>query len=569
MQRRTGDAAPTSQGPQDRLEFAEENKDIIESLAKKDNMKEGTVRRVSQVAKVLSTDRAKFKVESTAGEHYGHKIVFASGAGIEGDKGHQDYHAVPGEVTKAWPQGPPPGVMNLDRFIKLTETQSLDGKKVAVLGPTAGTDATMTALTLKVPPTSLYWLMRGQASTKGFDNVYSGATQQEQQRMETVKKTAERNIVAYANDTLVLANGGLGKVKVSCKPTGSGATEPLSGLPVKNFEFEVDYFVYSIGQTAANTLSAPPEDAKTKARRILNSDLEKKLEPVYDINQRLGSAPWEHVTAVQLEGSDSEDGLLIIGAATFQVASKMDHNFLQFEYDKLLTKLRQKPGFAVKARACYPELMDGLKFKEMSNPLSVEECKAKEKALLLAWGTHMKENLNGWVKQGLVSDGEKVTWSDKLLNEAAHLCYLYQQRCQAAAYLNAPNAQGKSVQGMLNPTQTLPASLSDCRLLAAINANISALNASSPQSLQNKTIIDPLGVNRINANFLEDKTELRCYIAAHYPDIDEPSAQSFINTVGEERKKLGNMGFNTLKILDLETTLERMENIAKLSRRSS
>ncbi len=229
-------------------------------------MKEGTVRRVSEVAKVLSTDRAKFKVESTAGEHYGHKIVFASGAGIEGDKGHHDYHAVPGEVTKAWPQGPPPGVMNLDRFIKLTETQSLDGKKVAVLGPTAGTDATMTALTLKVPPTSLYWLMRGQASTKGFDNVYSGATQQEQQRMETVKKTAERNIVAYANDTLVLANGGLGKVKVSCKPTGSGANEPLLGLPVKNFEFEVDYFVYSIGQTAANTLSAPPVDAKTKAR---------------------------------------------------------------------------------------------------------------------------------------------------------------------------------------------------------------------------------------------------------------------------------------------------------------
>ena len=115
----------------------------------------------------------------------------------------------------------------------------------------------------------------------------------------------------------------------------------------------------------------------------------------------------------------------------------------------------------------------------------------------------------------------------------------------------------------------MPESLADCRLLAAVNANINALNASSPQSLQNKTILDPLGVNRINANFLEDKTELRCYIAAHYPDIDEPSAQSFINTVGEERKNLGNMGFNTLKILDLETTLERMENISKLSRRNS
>jgi hypothetical protein len=566
LQRRRGETAPTSQGPQDRLEFALENKDIIESLSEY-NVKEGTVRRVSEVAKVLPTDRAKFKVESTAGTHYGHKIVFASGAGIEGDKGHQDYHAVPGEVTKAWPAGPPPGVMNLDRFIKLTETQSLAGKKVAVLGPTAGTDATMTALTVKVPPANLYWLMRGQASTKGFDNVYSGATPQEQQRMATVKKTAEHNIVAYVNDTLILGNGGLGKVKVSCKPTGSDANEPLQGLPVTKFEVEVDYFVYSIGQTAANTLSAPPEDAKAKASRILDGDLEKKLEPVYDVNQRLGSAPWEHVTAVQLEGSGSEDGLLIIGAATFQVASKMDHNFLQYEFDKLLTKLRQKPGFVVNAHAHFPELIDGLKFKEMSHPLSMEVCKAKEKLFLLAWGTHMKENLNRWVQQGLVSDGEKVKWSDSLLNEAAQLCYLYQQRCQAAAYLNAPKAQGRSVQGLLNPTEALPASLADCRLLTAVNANISALNASSPQHLQKKTVMDPLGVNRFHANFLEDKTELRCYIAAHYPHIEEPSAHWFINKVGEERKKLGNMGFDTFKLLDFESTLERMENNSKMSRR--
>jgi hypothetical protein len=560
LQRRTGDLAPTSQGPQDRHEFAAETEEILNSLSG-NNVKEGIVRQVSEVGENKPSDRATFKVESTVGEFYGHKIVFATGAGIEGAKGHADYHMVPGEVTKAWPGGPPAGVMNLDQFIKLADREPLGAKKVAVLGPTAGTDAVMTALTLKVPPQNLYWLMRGKASTAGFANVYPGKTALDKAQISSAQQKAVQNTVAYTAETLVLSTAGGGKIKVRCSQV-TGDKEPLMGMAAnKMFDADVDYFVYSIGQTATNTMTAPPQDAKSKAVKVLNGDLGSRLEPVYDINQRLGSAPWEHVTAVQLTGSHSEEGLVIIGAAAFQVAGKVDHNFLQHDFDQLRTSiLHDYPAFEACARQHYPELLEALKLKDMPK-LSLEDCNGKQNALLLAWRKRIDESVKGWMEWDLMSPGDKTKFLDKRINAAKHLCYLYQQRSQAATYLFEQNGTGKSVQDLLKPTAALPDSLSDCRLLAAVNANISALNASAPKHLQKQTFADPLNVRvEVHANYLEDKTELRCYIAAHYPRIEEQDAQTFIARVTEQRKRLGNMGFEQSKVIEFERELERLAN---------
>jgi len=559
LQRRTADTAPTSQGPQDRLEFAHENEEILESLATE--VIEDTVRHVSRL---LDTQgRFTFKVEAGSGKFYGRKIVFASGAGIEGDKGHADYHAVPGEVTKAWPGGRPAAVMNLDEFIALSATQSLGGKTVAVLGPTAGTDAVMNALTLRVPPQHLFWLMRGEPTTKGFANVYPGNTPNEKQRIATAQKIAANNIIAYANDTLVLSDGSSGKISVRCTQTNAG-TEPLQGLKVqKNFTVLVDYFIYSIGQPGGNTLTAPPEEARAKATSVLDGPLQNALEPVYDINQRLGSAPWEHVTAVQLGGSTSDEGVLIIGAATFQAAAKIDHNFLQRDFDELRTNLlHHHRHFESCARAYFAELLTPGGLKDVPR-LTVDKCNAKQNALVEAWRKHVSEHLEEWAKTQLISFGDKTARITKLVNPVIHLCYLFKQRCQAATYLFHEDGKGRSVQDLLKPSHTLPDSLSDCRLLAAVNANISALNASSPGHLAKKTTLDPLDVGvEIHANFLEDQTELRCYIAAHYPNIPEHAARAFIDEVGRERKKLGNLGFDRPKIVEFERKLEGLEKHA-------
>jgi hypothetical protein len=558
LQRRTGKTAPSEQGPQDRLAFAQETEAIIRQYA--DRVVDGTVRRVSIVPPTSHTERRVFLVDSSAGRFYGHRIVFATGAGIEGDRGHADYHMVPEEVKSAWPKGPPAGVMDLDGFVKLSANGSLAGKKVAVLGPTAGTDAVMTALTLRVPPANLYWLMRGKASTVGFANVYPGATPSEQGVMKQAMKTAEQNIVAYEPNTLTLAGGSAGRIRLRCSQVNAATRDPLMGKPVAKalLDFEVDYFVYSIGQPAANTLTAPPVDPKAAARKILDADLINRLEPVYDVNQRQGSAPWEHVTAVQLEGSDSQDGLLIIGAAAFQVSGRLEHNFLQYEFDQLRTALSWWTAFNACAAAHFPELAEDRKLSQMLSP-SVEVCLAREKAFRVALRMRIDQQMQK--VRHLPSDGMTAR-SDRMFKQAMHLCYLFQQRRKAAQYLfggSAAQNTDRSVQRLLNPTRTLPATLADCRLLAAVNANVSALNASAPRHLAEKTIVDPLGVGQIHANFLEDETELRCYIAQNYPNIQEPSAQWFIRKVVAERKLLGNRSFPKDKIFEFEMRLQRMD----------
>ena len=157
LDHRTGKTAPTSQDPQDRLDWAGKNAAIIDACA--DKVVTATVRYVGKVTKTALTKKQKFKVTTDAqADYYGYKIVIASGAGIETpDKGHVDYHNVPGEVKALLPRYAAQ-IMNLDQFMKLDRSAHA-GKKVAIVGAFAGTDAVMQAGTLGYPAANVYWLM--------------------------------------------------------------------------------------------------------------------------------------------------------------------------------------------------------------------------------------------------------------------------------------------------------------------------------------------------------------------------------------------------------------------------
>ncbi len=559
---RQGDTAPVSQGPQDRVDWAEQNKKILKTVA--NVVVKATVTYVGKVAKVNLTDREKFKVlTSQKEEYYGCKIVIAAGAGIEADGGHEDYHAMPPEVKSA--NLPGEQVMNLDRFMKIGKDKH-SGKKVAILGPKAGTDAVMQAGTLGYPAANVYWLMRNQVQTGGFANVYPGENESEKKKISTIVSQSSQRILAYQDKSLKLAQSG-NKVRVTCTPVASSL--------IKEANFEVDFFVYSIGQSVGNILTAPPQedDPHKKARTFLDTKLQAELEPIYDINQRLGdkdkgdkheSAPWQHVCGVQIGGTTSESGLMIIGATAFQVAADVNHNFLQYEYRQLLDVLCTRPGFCERAREQYPELMAEWSLSEMRR-LSPTQCDTKEKAFLLAWRTHLDEYMGNWVILDLIRIGNATGQVDEQVKVGKHLCYLFKQRCLAAEYLYDEKRELKvemKVQAMLKPTNSLPEALQDCLLLAAVQANVSAINAPTPAHLQKKTKVD---TEEWHANFLENKTELRAYIAAHYPNIAEDKAKGFIEDIASRRKLKGNMGFDKGEIIAFEKQLELLNTVASPS----
>jgi hypothetical protein len=512
------------------------------------------------------SDRPKFKVTANKIDYYTYKVVIATGSGVEGPGGHEDYHEVPEEVKKGvnLPVGQ---VMNLDQFIGLSRDQHA-GKKVAILGPLAGTDAVMQAGTLGYPPANVYWMMRSQVKTVGFANVYPGENEQEKKKIKEIKDNSAQRIVAYQDKTLTL-RGENDKVRVNCTLIVPKGNEEPS--PVKESNFLVDYFVYATGQPARNVLTAPPqkEDIEKKARSFLAPDLRQELEPVYDINQRLGesgasSAPWQHVCGLQLGGTTSESGLMIIGAVAFQVADKMDHNFLQFQYRKALALLKQCSGFQERARATYPELLLDMSLGELPR-LTAQECDAREKAFLLAWRTHLDEYLGNYVILNFIRIGSATGIVDEQLKEARQLCYLFKQRTLAAQYLYdelGRTREGMSVQGMLHAKHGLPRALQDCRLLAGVQANVSAMNAQMPSYLPKKTNVQE---DDWHANFLENKTELRAYLAAHYPNIKDDQAQAFIQKVARQREAKGNMGFDRGELVVFEQELERLDREASTS----
>lgn len=554
----TGSTAPISQGPQDRSQWAKENEQILRTMA--NDVVAGTVTKVSKVAKVNLNDRQVFKLEArlAKSEYFGYKIVIATGAGIESpDTGHQDYHAVIDEVKPVLGN---PAVMNLDKFMSMAKGSHKTSNKVAILGPTAGTDAVMQAGTLAYPAANVYWLMRTKPNVSGFLNVYPGDDSPSRQQITNIIENSKKRILAYKDKTLTIAPQN-NRIAITC--------EPVKESPLQDKQVVVDLFVYSTGQTASNTLTAPPLDPSKRAAGILDQSLMAELEPIYDVNQRLGeqgnkSAPWQHVTGVQLQGSDSEGGLMIIGAAAFQVAGKLDHNFLQLEFQNLQALLKQQPGFSSTAQQHYPQLLTTFKLSQFPR-LDRTECKSKENAFINAWETYLKDNSSKFGEIG-VDVGVRTQWIQRRIEEARHLCYLFQQRSQAAEYLyDAPNGTERSVQNMLHATNTLPTALQDCRLLAGVNANVSSMNAGSAKPLTQKTDLNNL---QFQVNFLESATELRCYISAHYPNISESKAQEFIRNVTDRRKLKGNMGFELYEIVDFELALERLNKKARRDKRT-
>jgi hypothetical protein len=565
---RTGGTASTSQAAQDRLGWAVENDQILKTVSR-NNVHDATVTMVEEIRGECLISPKKFKVTSDLGVKYALRVVIATGSGVEGPGGHADYHDIPDEVKKGGFRLPHDQVMNLDQYMAMGKDKHA-GKKVAVLGPIAGTDAVLQAITMDYSLGNIYWLMRTSPNTAGLKNVHPGDTKAQQDKIQAGRDGLPNRQWVYKANTLSLASSS-GKVRV--------AADPVDASPLKDRSVDVDYFVFSTGQTAKNILTAPPKDDKDVAKGFLTPELLRKLEPIYDVNQRLGergadSAPYQHVCGLQLEGSNSQTGLTVIGAASFQVAATKDrgieHNFLQYDYMNALSTLHTLPFFKAVATRNYRELLPEdpgsieVPLRKVAR-LSDNTCEVREQVFLTAFWEELDQGLDGYVKDGLILESEKAAMVERRMVQARQLCYLFSQRTRAAKYLfDAKDKEGKpvadrGVQSMLRATHGLPEALQDCRLLAGIQANVGAINASMPSHLATKTSVE---METFQANFLEDKSQLRAYISAHYPDIPEDEAQMFIGNVAALRKPKGNMGFNQGEIVAFERQLQSLQKAA-------
>ena len=332
----------------------------------------------------------------------------------------------------------------------------------------------------------------------------------------------------------------------------------------------VDYYVYAIGQVQQIALTGKESD-KDKAKLFLDDTLMKDLVPLYDVNQQMAefgenSAAYQHVTGLQLKGTTSEDGILVVGSAAYQIAAKdkMDHSFLQYEYSTLITELlKATVCFEAAALEAYGELLLEPSLSELrKRKYDKKRLATQEKLFLLNFESKLREDLLGDRPSGEDARQSGEVLIKRYMVKARQLCYYFKQRVDAAEYLYDEN--GKLQEKMevaemqtAGHKRTLPNTVGGtgggaAPLLGAVERNISATNATVPQHVSNPSDISE------GLNFLETPTVIRVFIAAHYPNIEEPDARQFIQKVLELRKGKDN-GFSARKIRQLQEELLRLE----------
>ncbi len=566
---RDGSTAPMSQDARDRVQWADKNREIIRAVTGKDPVDDEVVKitkdtePLSSDASPLSNRPTVFRVQTRQKVYYGRKLVIATGAGIEDDK--HEYHMAPPEATGFLSKNPSnKACMNLDTFmrdVKKDMTANRD-KKMIVVGPAAGTDAIMQAGTVGFRPENVYWFM-SNVDASGLINVIDAPNR-------FSREEAAKRIVAVDRSRMI-ALGKDGKLSVTFTRTG--------GLSVSS-PLEVDYYVYAVGQEKKSALTGKQTDEEV-AKSFLDRDLLQQLRPLYDVNQQLAefgksSAAYQHVTGLQLEGSTPEDGLLVIGAAAYQIAMRetIDHSYLQYEFTTLRKKLTEKTScFVETANRYYPELIKSP--DTLSQLRGIKHVKPRlaceERDFLLAFEKKLKEGLLGDRPSSNGSRTKAVQLTKELLGDAKDLCYYYKLRVDASEYLYEQNGVLKDKMSVAEMQtaghkRMLPNTVGGtgggaAPLLGAVERNISGMNATVPQHVSNRSDVTK------GLNFLESPTVIRIFMALHYPNIPEIQAQKFISEVLTTRKTKDN-GFNSQEIADFQKQLNLLDKTEALRLRS-
>ena len=392
---RTGSTAPMSKDARDRKDWANQNDLIIKAVTGRGPVNEEVLQITKVVPPVTGAATAQpevfcIKTREGAELYYARRVVIATGAGIEDDK--HSYHNVPAEVTTFRSQSGTGDkyCMDLDVFMReIRKNPGNSSKKVVILGPAAGTDAVMQAGTVGFRPENVYWFMTTW-NTSGLINVMDAPGR------FTREQSTNRIVVVKRNSTSITLAGSQIKVAFQQEQQENGlknAPQPLL----------VDYYVYAIGQDQKSALTGKADDMQ-QAKSFLSGDLLQNLEPLYDVNQQLaefgsGSAAYQHVTGLQLKGSTSKDGMLVIGSAAYQIAmrDKIDHSYLQHEFSALVNELLQTTVcFEAAALKFYPELLLELSLSALrTRNIDKSRLPSRESTFLLEFQDQLKESLLG------------------------------------------------------------------------------------------------------------------------------------------------------------------------------
>lgn len=350
-------------------------------------------------------------------------------------------------------------VLDLDEFMRDTDKhpEKFAGKTVVVHGPNAGIDAVERAGELGA---NVNWLIR---STKPV--LLDG------HQLKFAPEIAKNNLVSVdALDIHPSANPDGSPLRLSYSAPGDTSQAPRKTL-------DADYYVYALGQ----------DIHKPGSTGAILGNLLGQLEPIYDYDQIYSDQPFKTVLGLQSRGSDSDNGLVIVGAAVAQLAAGVQHSYLDHAAERIFQQLEKLPG--QQAEELSGLLLQGASTQDVQTHMQ-------------AWTANTPRSPTMQVLQHQVTD--YLVARD----------YFQQQ----AAEKKGANGVAREVE---NQTRNQVPSVIVSPQLGTIKASSAALSGLMPPYVAN-------GENNFTA---DDRTMLRAGIADRYPNIDNTQASRFIDEV--------------------------------------
>lgn len=364
-----------------------------------------------------------------------------------------------------------PRVMDLDSFMRLSETEDLSGKRVVVHGPNAGIDAVERA---REKGARVDWLVRSTDPVLLDRNLLQHANQ-----LTAVTEATEDSMLVLRHVGDVAIARGEGDPPLHLTGTG------LSGDPAP--DLRADYYVYALGQDA---------EAPGAILPCLGA-LARDLEPVYDNDQVFSDAAYKTVLGLQSKGSDSSKGLVIVGAAVAQIAPSVSHNYLE---------RADRNALVASEFLAYPGYENGATLRRL-----ITEGASKE-AIMSAYETCKTE----------VGTFDAEVSAAGLTRPMDGLKFALDHLFEAREYFAGRDRSARGVALELgNQSSTTVASVVQSPQLGTVKAASAALAG-----------IMPAYVSHGQANFTsDDRTMLRAYLAETREGLGDADAESFVQEV--------------------------------------
>lgn len=508
----------------DRHKFADANKKVIDtcstqvSIAKVTNIEEILASAAPKDLRVHEYGDVKvFKVTTDSAEQfYSKKIVVATGAGP---------HRVPEEVQGLHSDK----IMDMDMFGRLAGTfASPQNMTVFVLGPNAAIDSVETA---KFQKFKVIWLVKNSnkpAILATGHQIYA-------------KDALKTDVVGYPEHD----RGTPGfNVKLV------GGVEPIQVTVEDRAPMKGHLFVYGAGQ---NPKDATGQDGKDATKGVVPSAFLKRLQPIYDIDQRFGAAH-ETVIGLKLENSNWNTGFEVVGALATQVVrgTEVNHTYK----NELAARIED-------VRKHVLTFLNGALVHRQTEILTTKLEELEKMSPGMARGE--LKTARSWV------EGRYPTWKNHV-NALAALMLNY---ITVALYF-----KGKTkVDGddLSAAASILTPSVIQGPQLGVIRSQTAAQNAAVPGYIGKQVPAYQLGNNGKatcvgaytvtqpkgnHANFSsDDRQVLRLYIALNFPYVTEEEAQRFISQVLARRGNvdmLGGYGYGPSESKRFEQELESM-----------